>query len=87
MVFGQEQPILQRIGASERLTYSGGDPTWDHMRIEIPPKFTTASVIRFLNGKGAIANTRQFEGKLRNFTGEHFWAQGDAALYSINRWI
>jgi len=49
-----------------------------HMCIEIPPKFPVDSVIGFLKGKSAIAIARQFGGKLRNFTGEHFWARGYA---------
>ena len=49
-----------------------------HMCIEIPPKITVASVIGFIKGKSAIAVARQFCGKERNFTGEHFWARGYA---------
>ena len=33
---------------------------------------------RVLKGKSAIAIARQFGGKERNFTGEHFWARGYA---------
>lgn len=49
-----------------------------HMCIRIPPKYSVASVIGFLKGKSAIAIVRQFCGKERNFTGEHFWARGYA---------
>ena len=49
-----------------------------HMCIEIPPKIAVASVIGFIKGKSAIAVVRQFCGKERNFTGEHFWARGYA---------
>ena len=49
-----------------------------HMCIEIPPKYSVASVIGFIKGKSAIAIARQFGGKERNFTGEHFWARGYA---------
>jgi putative transposase len=42
----------------------------------IPPKYAVAQVIGFLKGKSAIAIARQFGGKTRNFTGEHFWARG-----------
>jgi len=49
-----------------------------YMCIEIPPKFSVASIIGFLKGKSAIAITRQLGGKDRNFTGEHFWARGYA---------
>ena len=46
--------------------------------IEIPPKHAVASIIGFLKGKSAVAIARQFGGKLKNFTGEHFWARGYA---------
>ena len=52
----------------------------DHvdMCIEIPPKHAVASIVGFLKGKSAIAIAREFTGKDRNFTGEHFWARGYA---------
>ena len=46
------------------------------MCISIPPKHSVASVIGFIKGKSAIAIARQFGGRERNFTGEHFWARG-----------
>jgi putative transposase len=49
-----------------------------HMCIAIPPKHAVASVIGFLKGKSAIAIARQFGGRERNFSGEHFWARGYA---------
>ena len=49
-----------------------------HMCIEIPPKHAVASIVGFLKGKSAIAIAREFTGKERNFTGEHFWARGYA---------
>ena len=48
------------------------------MCIAIPPKVAVAQVIGFLKGKSAIAIARQFGGKERNVTGEHFWARGYA---------
>lgn len=51
-------------------------PDHVHMCIEIPPKYAVASVIGFIKGKSAIAIARQFQGRERNFTGEHFWARG-----------
>jgi putative transposase len=53
-------------------------PEHVHMCIAIPPKHPVASVIGFLKGKSAIAVAREFGGKDRNFTGEHFWAWGYA---------
>jgi putative transposase len=51
-------------------------PDHVHMCISIPPKYAVASVIGFIKGKSAIAIARQFQGRERNFTGEHFWARG-----------
>ena len=53
-------------------------PDHVHMLIEIPPKQPVSSVVGFLKGKSAIAVAREFGGKQRNFTGEHFWARGYA---------
>jgi putative transposase len=47
-------------------------PDQVHMCIGISPKHPVASVIGFLKGKNAIAVAREFCGKDRNFTGEHF---------------
>ena len=47
--------------------------------IAIPPKHPVAAVIGFRKGKSAIAMARLC-GKERNFSGEHFWARGDAVL-------
>jgi putative transposase len=49
-----------------------------HLCIKIPPKYAVASVIGFLKGKSALAIARQLSGKVRNLTGEHFWARGYA---------
>ncbi len=48
------------------------------MLIEIPPKYKVSEVVGFLKGKSAIAIAREFGGKQRNYTGEHFWARGYA---------
>ena len=53
-------------------------PDQVHMCLTLPPKYAVAQVIGFLKGKSAIAIARQFGGKERNFTGEHFWARGYA---------
>ena len=51
-------------------------PDHVHMCIEIPPKYAVASIVGFLKGKSAIAIAREFTGKERNFTGEHFGPAG-----------
>jgi putative transposase len=53
-------------------------PDHVHMLIEIPPKYKVSEVVGFLKGKSAIAMAKEFGGKQRNFTGEHFWARGYA---------
>jgi putative transposase len=53
-------------------------PDHVHMCLEIPPKHVVASGVGYLKGKSAIAMSRQFSGKGRNFAGEHVWARGYA---------
>jgi putative transposase len=84
MVLGQIRrqlgPIFHELAPQKECRILEGHlmPDHVHMCIEIPPKFPVASIIGFLKGKGAIAIARQFAGKERNFTGEHFWARGYA---------
>jgi len=47
-----------------------------HMCISIPPKYAVSNVVGYLKGKGAISIDRKFQGRQKNFTGEHFWARG-----------
>ena len=64
-----------------------------HMCVEIPPKHAGASVSGFLQGKSSLASARQCGGKLKNFTGEQFWARGYAVstvgseLETVKRYI
>ena len=64
-----------------------------HICLEIPPQHAVASIIGFLKGKSAVAIARQFGGKWKNFTGEHFWACGYAVstvgyeLEAVKRYI
>jgi putative transposase len=84
MVFGQIRrqlgPIFHELARQKECRILEGHlmPDHVHMCIEIPTKFPVASIIGFLKGKSAIAIARQFAGKERNFTGEHFWARGYA---------
>ena len=55
-----------------------GMPDHVHRCSAIPPKVAVAQGIGFVKGKSAIAIARQFGGKERTFTGEHFWARGYA---------
>ena len=47
-----------------------------HMYIAIPPKHSVSEVIGFIKGKSAIAVARDMQGRVRNFTGQSFWARG-----------
>jgi putative transposase len=73
-------PIFHELARQKECRIIEGHVMTDHihMCIEIPPKHSVATVIGFLKGKSAIAIARQFGGRARNFTGEHFWARGYA---------
>ena len=68
-------------------------PDHVHMLIAIPPKHAVSSIIGFMKGKSAITIARQYSGKTRNFTGEHFWARGYAVstvgfeLEAVQRYV
>ena len=47
-----------------------------HMCISIPPKYTVSNVMGYIKGKSAITIARRFGGRVKNFTGEVFWARG-----------
>ena len=70
-------PIFHELARQKECRIVEGHlmPDHVHMCIEIPPKYSVASVIGFLKGKSAIAIARQFKGKARNFNGEAFWAR------------
>jgi len=73
-------PIFHELARQKECRIVQGHLLADHvhMCLEIPPKYAVASVVGFLKGKSAIAIAREFAGKERNFTGEHFWARGYA---------
>ena len=47
-----------------------------HILIEIPPKYSVAQVVGYIKGKSAIHIARTYEGRIKNFTGQHMWARG-----------
>ncbi len=47
-----------------------------HMLISIPPKHAVAQIVGYIKGKSAINIARNFVGRRKNFTGQHFWARG-----------
>ena len=88
-------PIFHELARQKECRIVEGHlmPDHVHMCIEIPPKYSVASVIGFLKGKSAIAIARHFKGKTRNFSGESFWARGYAVstvgfeLEAVKRYI
>lgn len=88
-------PIFHELARQKECRIIEGHLLPDHMHmcIEIPPKYSVASVISFLKGKSAIAIARQFGGRQRNFSGESFWARGYAVstmgveLEGVRRYI
>lgn len=51
-------------------------PDHVHMLVSIPPKHKVSEVVGFIKGKSAIWIARHCEGRVRNFTGQAFWARG-----------
>ena len=51
-------------------------PDQVHMCLSIPPKHAVSNVVGYMKGKSAIAIARNFGGRMKNFTGEVFWARG-----------
>ena len=47
-----------------------------HMLMSIPPKYAVSQVVGYIKGKSAIHIARNYLGRRRNFTGQHFWARG-----------
>jgi len=47
-----------------------------HVYISIPPKYAAVQVLGYIKGRSAIHIARMFAGRVRNFTGENFWARG-----------
>ena len=47
-----------------------------HMLVSVPPKYAVSQVVGYIKGESAIHIARNFGGRKRHFTGEHFWARG-----------
>ncbi len=46
------------------------------MVISIPPKYAVSQIVGFIKGKSAIHIARTYQGRKRNFVGQHFWVSG-----------
>jgi len=51
-------------------------PDHVHILISIPPKHAVSQVVGFIKGKSAISIARTYMGRMKNFTGQNFWARG-----------
>ena len=51
-------------------------PDHVHMLVSISPKHKVCEVVGYIKGKSAIWIARHCEGRVRNFTGQAFWARG-----------
>lgn len=73
-------PVFRELARQKECTILEGKMVVDHvhMLIQIPPKYSIASVLGYIKGKSAIAVARQFRGKKRNFAGEQLRARGYA---------
>ena len=70
--------IFRRLARQKECEIEEGNLVVDHvhMMISIPPKYSVSQVVGYIKGKSAIQIARQFSGRRRNFTGQHFWARG-----------
>lgn len=71
-------PIFRELALQKESRVEEGHLMADHlhMLLSIPPKYSVAQVVGFIKGKSAIQIARNFGGRKKNFTGEHFWARG-----------
>ena len=70
--------VFRELARHRESTIAEGhlQPDHVHMLLSIPPKYAVAQVVGYLKGKSAIHIARTYEGRERNFVGEHFWARG-----------
>ena len=47
-----------------------------HMLISIPPKYRVSEVVGFFKGKSSIWIAQNYAGRVKNFSGQRFWARG-----------
>jgi putative transposase len=71
-------PVLRELAKQKGSEIIEGKFLVDHVHIliAIPPKYAVSQVIGYIKGKSAIHIARNYGGRRKNFTGEHFWARG-----------
>lgn len=78
--------IFHELGRQKECRIEEGHLCADHMHmlISIPLKYSVAQVVGYIKGRSAYAfggaklyaMARTYQGKKRNFVGQHFWARG-----------
>jgi putative transposase len=70
--------ILRELAEQKESRVIEGHLMADHVHIllTIPPKYAVSQVVGFIKGKSTIQVARNFQGRKKNFTGQHFWARG-----------
>ena len=71
-------PVLRELAMHKECEVIAGRLLADHvhMLISIPPKYAVSQIVGYIKGKSAIWIARNYAGRKRNFTGQHFWARG-----------
>ena len=71
-------PVLKELTSHRECEILEGQIRSDqvHILISIPPKFAVSQVVGYIKGKSAIHIARNYVGKRKNLTGQHFWARG-----------
>ncbi|MCY6490329.1 IS200/IS605 family transposase [Leptolyngbya sp. GGD] len=70
--------LFRELAAQKECRIEEGHVMSDHvhMLISIPPKYSVSEVMGYITGKSAINIARTYQGRRKNFTGQHFWARG-----------
>ena len=70
--------LLKDLAAQKECEILEGHLMPDHVHIllSVPPKYSVAQIVGFIKGKSAIFIARNYFGRKKNFTGQHFWARG-----------
>ena len=70
--------IFRELALQKECKVVEGHPMPDHVHIlvSIPPKYSVSQVVGYIKGKSAIQIARNFQGRKKNFVGQHCWARG-----------
>ena len=70
--------ILRSLSNQWKVNIIEGHAMPDHIHLvmQIPPKFSIASVVGFLKGKSAIKLHQEVSRQYKNYHGKSFWSRG-----------